>query len=138
MCNLLQDFFNYPYERGIDISLYISKLEKVAFRLKALNEHSNEMLISKILSILLDSYQHEKKTNHRINSCYFRVRRKKQWKKGSIFNWKTGKLYEKKNMFVIDSGSTSYIVNDIELFETIEESKETDRNKKSRTGKNRN
>lgn len=44
MCNLLQEFFNYSYERGIDISLYISQLEKMAFRLKALNEHSNEML----------------------------------------------------------------------------------------------
>lgn len=58
-CNLLQEFFNYTYERSSDISLHISKLENLAYRLNSLNQNiDEEMLISKILSTLPESYKH--------------------------------------------------------------------------------
>lgn len=58
-CSLLQEFFNFSYEKGVDMSLHISQLENLAFRLKALNQNIEEnMLISKIITTLPEQYRH--------------------------------------------------------------------------------
>lgn len=36
-CNLLQDYFNYSFKAETDIPKHISRLENVAFKLKAYN-----------------------------------------------------------------------------------------------------
>lgn len=57
--SLVQEFFNFSFEKGNDISLHISKLENLAYRLRALNQTiDDEMLMSKILSTLPESYRH--------------------------------------------------------------------------------
>lgn len=58
-CNLLQEFLNYTFERGSDMSLHISKLENLAYRLNAMDQEIDEtMLISKILSSLPDRFNY--------------------------------------------------------------------------------
>lgn len=58
-CNLLQDFFNYKYEKGMDMTSTIAKLENMAYKLKALNQGiDDQMIISKILAILPEKYKH--------------------------------------------------------------------------------
>lgn len=58
-CNLLQDFFNFKYEKGCDMSLHISRLENLRYRLKGIKyEIDDEMLMSKILTTLPESYKH--------------------------------------------------------------------------------
>lgn len=58
-CSLLQEFFNYKYEKGTDISMHISKLENLAYRLKTVNQEiDNEMLMSKILATLPEKFKY--------------------------------------------------------------------------------
>lgn len=58
-CSIMQEFFMFKYEEGIDISTHISKLENLAHRLKAMgNKIDDNMLISKILTTLPDQYRH--------------------------------------------------------------------------------
>lgn len=58
-CTLLQDFYNFTYEKEGDMSSHISNLENLAFRLKALNQDINDtMLMSKILTTLPADYKH--------------------------------------------------------------------------------
>lgn len=56
---LLQDFFNVQYDKGANISVHVSKLENLAHKLKSVGEQiSDEMVITKILSTIPDSYRH--------------------------------------------------------------------------------
>lgn len=58
-CNLLQEFFNFRYEKNTDMSLHISKMENLCCRLKTLNQTiDDDMLMSKILSTLPDQFKH--------------------------------------------------------------------------------
>lgn len=58
-CALLQEFFNYTYNKETDMATHISKLENLSYRLKALNQEINDtMLMSKILATLLPDYNH--------------------------------------------------------------------------------
>lgn len=229
-CNLLQEFFNFTFEKGNDMSLHISKLENLAYRLKILEQDINDdMLISKILSTLPERYRHFrtawesapkeertltnltarliaeegmnknkesidtnvafnstekvcykcskkghiarfcqskdnshdreikcfrcgkpghlmkdcrmknhtekrlentntckicKKTNHTESSCYFRTKQAENSSKNNekkvSFLTEEKPVSADKNLFVIDSGCTSHMVNDIDLFKTIE------------------
>lgn len=58
-CNLLQEFFNFKYEKETDMSSHISQLENLACRLRAINQTvDEEMLISKILTTLPEEFKH--------------------------------------------------------------------------------
>ncbi|KAK9693485.1 hypothetical protein QE152_g34159 [Popillia japonica] len=58
-CLLLQEFFNFTYEKGSDITTHISKIGNLVFRLKTLKQSIDDsMVISKILSTLPDNYKH--------------------------------------------------------------------------------
>lgn len=57
-CSVMQEFFNFTYVKGCDMSLHISKLENLAYRLKTIKQDvSDEMLMSKILSSLPDRFK---------------------------------------------------------------------------------
>ncbi|KAK9679642.1 hypothetical protein QE152_g39830 [Popillia japonica] len=59
VCNLLQQFYSFSYEKGSDISLHISKIENLVHRLKTLNQIIDEnMVMSKILSTLPEQYKY--------------------------------------------------------------------------------
>nr|XP_018900023.1 PREDICTED: uncharacterized protein LOC109032382 [Bemisia tabaci] len=52
-CKLLEDFFNFKYERGDDIMTHVSKIENLYTNLSAVNgKISEEMLQTKIISTL--------------------------------------------------------------------------------------
>ena len=58
-CMLLQEFFNYKYQRGKDMATHVSTLQNIAYKLKVLNTDINDiMIISKILATLPDTYKH--------------------------------------------------------------------------------
>lgn len=58
-CILLQEFFNYTYQKGTDLATHVSKLENLAYRLKVLNADIDDaMLMSKILAILPERFKH--------------------------------------------------------------------------------
>lgn len=59
-CILLQEFFNFSYQKGTDIATHVSKLENLAYRLKVLNaDIDDSMLMSKILVTLPpEKYKH--------------------------------------------------------------------------------
>ncbi|KAK9674731.1 Zinc knuckle [Popillia japonica] len=58
-CNLLQQFFNFKYEKGTNISTHISQLESIAHRLKTLKQPIDDnMLMSKIMTTLPEQYKH--------------------------------------------------------------------------------
>lgn len=58
-CALLQEFFNYTYNKETDMATHISKLENLSYRLKALNQEINDtILMSKILATLPPDYNH--------------------------------------------------------------------------------
>lgn len=51
---ILQEFFNYSFHKGSDISTHVGILENLAFRLNVLNQQIDDnMLISKILTTCL-------------------------------------------------------------------------------------
>lgn len=57
-CALLQEFFNYKFDKDSDLATHISKLQNVTYKLKSLNQDINDdMVISKILSTLPDNYK---------------------------------------------------------------------------------
>lgn len=57
-CSLLQDFFNYTYQKGTDMSTHIGKLENITYRLQSLGHKIDEtMIISKILVTLPEDYK---------------------------------------------------------------------------------
>lgn len=203
-CTLLQEFFNFKYDKSSDISLQISKLENISYRLKAINQKiDDEMIISKILSILPDTYRHFrtawestvqtertltnltsrliteeasyknnesekslvfsttekkyktsktsvkcyscgkgghiarncvgmkeascnicKKNNHKEKDCYFRRKhgetKAEQVRKVAFLTENTAEI-QSDDMFVMDSGATSHMVNNIGLFNSIKE-----------------
>lgn len=56
-CCLLQKFYSATFEKGVDMSTYLSKLKNLAYRLNAINTKIDEkMLISKILATLPKEY----------------------------------------------------------------------------------
>ncbi|GJQ70485.1 hypothetical protein Trydic_g22897 [Trypoxylus dichotomus] len=56
--SLLQQFYSFSYEKGVDMGLHVSKIENIA-QLKTLKQEINEnMVISKILSTLPAEYGH--------------------------------------------------------------------------------
>lgn len=58
-CILLQEFFNYTYQKGTDIATHVSKLENLAYRLKTLNTDIDDtMLMSKILATLPEKFKY--------------------------------------------------------------------------------
>lgn len=58
-CRLLEEFFSFNYEKGSDIPTHVSKLQNLAYRLKALKQDvTDEMLISKILSTLPERFRY--------------------------------------------------------------------------------
>lgn len=59
VCNLLQQFYNFTFDKGCDMAIHISKIENLAHKLKALNQAVDDnMIISKILSTLPSQYKH--------------------------------------------------------------------------------
>ncbi|XP_078051636.1 uncharacterized protein LOC144477775, partial [Augochlora pura] len=57
--SLLQEFYNYTYGKGGDITVHVSTLENLAYRLNALNQPIDDlMLITKILATLPRQYSH--------------------------------------------------------------------------------
>lgn len=55
---LLQEFFNYTFKKK-DMEIHTSDLENIAFKLKAIkSEVDDTMLMSKILSSLLENYKY--------------------------------------------------------------------------------
>lgn len=59
--NLLKDFFSNSFSAETDIVSHISRSENIAFKMKPLNKQINaEMVISKVLSKLLEQYKHFK------------------------------------------------------------------------------
>lgn len=58
-CTLLQEFFNFAYQKGTDIATHVSKLENLAYRLKILStDIDDSMLMSKILATLPEKFKH--------------------------------------------------------------------------------
>ena len=58
-CNLLQEFYNYKFNKNSDLATHISQLENTAFRLNALNTKIDDtMLVTKILTTLPEKYNH--------------------------------------------------------------------------------
>jgi len=58
-CNLLQTFYNMSYDKGSDITTYISKLKNLTNRLNQLKiELNDNMVITKILVTLPEEYSH--------------------------------------------------------------------------------
>lgn len=56
-CDLMQELFQYTYNKSKDMTHHISAIENLAYRLKNIGEKVNDnMLISKILSTLPDTY----------------------------------------------------------------------------------
>lgn len=58
---LLQEFFNFGYNVKNDIAVHISKIQDIAFRLKALDPDStinDTMVITKILTILPEKFKY--------------------------------------------------------------------------------
>lgn len=56
---LLQDFYNYKYQKGLNMTAYISDLENLAYKLKALKQNMDDtMLITKILSTLPETFKY--------------------------------------------------------------------------------
>ena len=59
VCNLMQQFFSFTFEKGSDISMHISRIENIAHRLKMLNQNIEDtMVISNILSTLPEKYKY--------------------------------------------------------------------------------
>lgn len=58
-CALLQQFYTISYESGTDMSMYISQIENIVYKLEAMNQEISEaMVMSKILSTLPENYRH--------------------------------------------------------------------------------
>jgi len=57
-CQLLQEFFNYKYQKSQDMATHVSTLQNMAYKLKVLNTDIDEIMISKILATLPDTYKH--------------------------------------------------------------------------------
>jgi len=58
-CLLLQEFYNYTFEKSKDIQTNISQIQNLVFKLKVLEEEiSDSMLISKIMTVLPEKYKH--------------------------------------------------------------------------------
>lgn len=57
--SLLHEFFAFSFNKDLDISSHISSLEDLSHKLKSIKQDiSEEMLISKVLAILPNSYKH--------------------------------------------------------------------------------
>jgi len=58
-CQLLQEFFNYKYQKDQDMAIHVSTLQNMTYKLKVLNTDIDEiMIISKILATLPDTYKY--------------------------------------------------------------------------------
>lgn len=59
LCNMLQQFYTFSYEKGTDMNMHISKIQNIVHKLRALNQNIDEnMVISKILSTLPSQYSY--------------------------------------------------------------------------------
>lgn len=57
--NLLQEFYNYNYKKGSNMSTYICELESLAYKLNSMKQEISEtMIITKILSTLPENYRY--------------------------------------------------------------------------------
>lgn len=57
--NLLQEFFNFSFDKKLDIASNISNLENLSYRLKSINnEITEDMIISKILCIIPEHFKY--------------------------------------------------------------------------------
>lgn len=57
--NLLQEFFNLKYDKNDNVSVHISKIENLSFRLNSIDQKiDDDMIMSKILSTLPDEYRY--------------------------------------------------------------------------------
>jgi hypothetical protein len=58
-CLLLQDFYNYKYDKTKDMMTNISHVQNIAFKLRQLNQNVDEnMIMTKITTILPEEYKH--------------------------------------------------------------------------------
>jgi hypothetical protein len=58
-CLLLQDFYNFKYDKTKDMMTNLSCMQNIAFKLNKLNQNINEdMIMTKITTILPEEYTH--------------------------------------------------------------------------------
>jgi hypothetical protein len=57
-CLLLQDFYNFKYDKTKDMMTNISHVQNIAFKLHQLNQNVDENMIMKKITILPEDYKH--------------------------------------------------------------------------------